>query len=209
MVAVPKRRRWIGKVFIATSIDGYIARADGDIEWLTEGATASGHAPAAVRVPAGMDYDSHMGSVDHLVMGRKTYDKVCTFDFWPYPDHRVWVLSQNPHEALREDDRVSVVGSVTEAVSALNTANARGVYVDGGKVVQAFYAAGLIDEWVITRVPIILGSGLPLFATLPHSTRLVHLDSIAAAGGMVTSHYRVCNDHSCGSIEEYDDDRNA
>ncbi len=202
MVADTKHRGWVGKVFIATSIDGYIARVDGDIEWLTEASAISEHAPAAASVPVGMDYDSHMASVDHLVMGRHTYDKVCTFGFWPYPDHRVWVLSQNPHAALRQDDRVSVVGSVTEAVSALNAAQATGVYVDGGKVVQAFHAAGLIDEWVITRVPIILGSGLPLFGPTPHSRRLIHLGSIPAAGGMVTSHYRVCDEAQFNQTKE-------
>ena len=184
-------RRWVGKVFIATSLDGFIARANGDIDWLTDAPAVEAHAPAATKVAAGMDYDSHMASVDHLVMGRNTYDKVCTFGFWPYPDHRVWVLSQHPSEALGQDGRVTVVGSVAEAVAALNAAQATGVYVDGGKVVQAFHAAGLIDEWVITRVPVILGEGRPLFAPTQTSTRLIHVASAAMAGGMVSSHYRV------------------
>lgn len=193
-MAADFKRSWLGKVFIASSLDGFIARPDGDLAWLTDAPEHSAHAAAATAVPEGFDYDSHMASVDHLVMGRNTYEKVMTFGFWPYPDHQVWVLSRNPSQALQKDARVRVVASIEAAVMGLNAANATGVYVDGGQVVQAFYAAGLIDEWVITRVPIILGDGLPLFVPGAPETRLTHVGSIAAAGGMVTSRYRVANE---------------
>lgn len=199
------KRNWLGKVFIATSLDGYIARLDGDITWLTDEPGHPEHVPAVNEIPVGFDYDSHMASVDHLVMGRKTYDKVCTFGLWPYPEHQVWVLSRQPDVALQEDKRVKVVGSVVEVVEGLNQAQAKGVYVDGGQVAQAFSEADLIDEWVVTRVPIILGSGLPLFVPTDKTTRLIHLGSIAAAGGMVTSRYRVQREalaYSSGGVNE-------
>lgn len=188
-------RTWIGKVFIATSLDGYIARDDGDITWLTDPPATEDHvAPPPGQLP-GLDYESHMASVDHVVMGRGTYEKVLTFGFWPYPEHRVLVLSTT----LSDDDaRITVVGSSAAAVEALNERGSGAAYVDGGRVIQDFLRLGLVDELTLTRAPVLLGSGIPLFGTLSADVPLTHLGTSISGNGMVTSRYRVRGGRSDG-----------
>jgi dihydrofolate reductase len=182
------QRTWTGKVFIATSLDGYIARADGDIEWLTDPPADESHVAPPTPPPSGFDYDSHMSTVDHLVMGRGTYEKVLTFGEWPFPDHRVLVLSTT----LRTDDgRITIVRSTEDAVADLNRNNAKGVYVDGGQVIADFLRRGLIDELTLTRAPVLLGSGLPLFGRIDGDIRLTHLGTTTVGSGMTTSRYRI------------------
>jgi dihydrofolate reductase len=182
-------RSWRGRVFIATSLDGFIARTDGDIEWLTQPPTGINHLAAPEQTPPNGDYDVFMTGIDHIVMGRSTYEKALTFGFWPYENSTVLVLSTRLSSA--HDDRISVVGSVDEAHRVLNEHQARGVYVDGGKVIQAFLTAGLIDEITITRAPVLLGSGLPLFGALPADIHL-QLDAIShSVDGLTHSTYTV------------------
>jgi len=88
------QRGWQGKVFIATSLDGYIARADGDIGWLTDPPAITGHAKPLAGLPVLPGFEEHLASVDHLVIGRGTYEKVLTFGVWPYPQQHVIVLSR-------------------------------------------------------------------------------------------------------------------
>lgn len=178
-------RTWTGRVFIATSLDGYIAREDGDISWLEAADPAASHSPARADSGAVTDYDAFMAAVDTLVMGRATYEKVLTFGFWPYPDHRVLVLSTTLNTT---DPHVTVVRSLEEAVAALGTG---GVYLDGGAVIRSFLAADLVDELTITRVPVILGSGLPLFAPGLPTIALDHLGTAVSGNGMTHSSYRV------------------
>jgi dihydrofolate reductase len=180
-------RRWIGKVFIATSLDGFIARPDGGIDWL-EGNPDAEHVPGDAGVPEDFGYADHMADVDHVVMGRGTYEKVLTFDAWPYTDRRVIVISGQLSTA---DERITVTRSVDETVALLAERGARGVYVDGGATIQAFLRAGLIDTIVLTRIPVLIGDGKPLFGHLPADIRLVHEGTVVAANGYVQSRYRV------------------
>ena len=184
----PQPRRWTGKVFIATSLDGFIARQDGDISWLTDGGDDEGHAPESPGVTEDLGYAEHMADVDHVVMGRGTYDKVLTFDAWPYPDRQVVVLSS---ALATDDERITIVRSVSEAAQCLSEHGARVVYVDGGATVQAFLRAGLIDTIVVTRAPILIGGGLPLFGPLDDDVQLVHEGTVASDAGLVQSRYRV------------------
>ncbi|MFZ4842131.1 dihydrofolate reductase family protein [Mycetocola saprophilus] len=181
-------RTFTGRVFIAASIDGFIARPDGDISWLEEVTPAAEHGPAHSDEGAITDYDAFMASVDSLVMGRATYEKVLTFGFWPYPDHRVIVLSST---LTTDDPNVTVARDLDEALALLATAGSRGVYVDGGGVIRSFLNRDLIDEITITRIPVILGSGLPLFGTGLPEARLEHRGTAVAENGFVTSSYRV------------------
>ncbi|HET7727107.1 MAG TPA: dihydrofolate reductase family protein [Candidatus Limnocylindrales bacterium] len=185
-------RTWTGRVFIGISLDGFIARPDGDIDWL-EGASMTGdHAPGDPDLPDDHGYAAHMASVDHLVMGRGTYEKVLTFGGWPFPDHRVVVISSTLES---DDDRITIVRSVDAAVRLLDERGARGVYVDGGRTIQAFLREGLIDELVITRLPVLIGEGLPLFGPLPHDIHLIHEGTVSTGGsGFVQSRYRVRRD---------------
>ncbi len=183
------RRTWTGCVFIATSVDGYIALPDGGLDWLTNPPPETAHAPAHHGQDAPAGYDDFTADVTHLVMGRGTYDKVITFDHWPYERFRTVVLSTTL--APDADERMTVVRSLEQAVSLLDEERAGKVYLDGGQVVTAFLAAGLIQELTISRAPVLLGTGLPLFHDLPHQVRLAHLGTSTSETGMTSTRYRV------------------
>ncbi len=191
-------RGWIGRVYIATSLDGFIARPDGDIDWLS--ARSSGdHAPGDAGVPDDLGYAEHMADVDHVVMGRGTYEKVLTFDGWPYRGKQVIVMSSGLSIAV---ERITITRSVDETVALLDERGARGVYVDGGATIQAFLRSRLIDTIVLTRIPVLIGQGRPLFGPLPADIHLVHEGTVATGHGLVQSRYRVlpsgeaADDHS-------------
>jgi len=173
-----------GHVFIATSLDGYIARPDGDIGWLLE------------RDDPQEDhgYAAFSADKDAIVMGRGSYDKVATFDTWPY-DRPVLVLSRQlagtPVPAnLSGKVRFADLAPL-DAMRALAREGARRVYVDGGQVVQAFLRAGLIEDLVITTVPVLIGAGRPLFGELPRDRNLVLVASRSFPSGLVQSTYRL------------------
>lgn len=171
-------RRWSGHVFIGMSVDGFIARTNGDLEWLTSRGEAAGDA----------GYGAFIAEIDHLVIGRVTYQTVLSFGAWPYEGMRVLVLSR----ALAEDDpRVRVVRSVADACRVLDDDGAQRVYVDGGQVIQAFLAADLIDDLTLTSVPVLIGDGVHAFGPLPHDVALRHLETRTLDGGLVQSRYGV------------------
>ena len=173
-------------VFIATSLDGFIARKDGDLDWLDE---------ANTRVPAGEDcgYQAFMDTVDVLVMGRATYEKVLTFGAWPYGDKRVVVLSRNPLEIPAE--LPTAVEHSSESPEELHTRlSGEGVerlYIDGGVTIQRFLTAGLITDLTITLIPILLGEGLPLFGFLGEDISLTHRGTRSFDFGFVQIQYDV------------------
>lgn len=171
--------------FIATSLDGYIARPDGNLDWLV-GATDS---------TDDHGYADYMSTVDTLVMGRNTYEKVLTFGDWPYKGKRVVVLSRtltvrDIPEALATDVEVHS-GPVPELVAFLEASNSSHIYVDGGLVIQSFLAEGLIEELTITRIPVVIGSGIPLFGATDRDIKLQHVKTISYESGFVQSTYRV------------------
>ena len=149
------------EVFIATSLDGYIARLDGDIDWLT-----------SLPVPEAEDfgYAAFMDGVGALVMGRVTFEKALTFPEWPYPVPVV-VLSRTPQAVAVPatlQGRVRVTDARPRSVLAdLAAQGVTRVYIDGGRVICAFLAEGLISRMILTRVPVLLGQGLPLFGHGP------------------------------------------
>lgn len=182
-------RSWRGCVFIATSVDGFIARSDGDIEWLADPPEVAGHSQKESGNGEPKDYETFLRSIDHLVMGRGTYEKVLTFDGWPYGSKQVIVLSTTlPAD---DDDRVTITRSIEETVSVLGSRKARGVYIDGGKVVQEFLRHDLVDEITISRAPVLLGDGLPLFGALAADIRLIHAGTTSSENGMTSSLYHV------------------
>lgn len=172
--------------FLACSLDGFIARLDGGLDWLEQ---------ANARVPPGEDcgYGAFFATVDVLVMGRCTFDKVLTFPDWPYGATRVVVLSRGGvavPPAL--GDRVSVSAQPPAALCArLAAEGCRHAYVDGGVTVQSFLGAGLLGELTLTTVPVLLGAGRPLFGALPQDVPLEHLSTVAYPSGLVQSRYRV------------------
>jgi dihydrofolate reductase len=133
-----------------------------------------------------------IATVDALVMGRKTYEKVLTFTTWPYGDKPVFVLSTR---TLRPAPPGAVVermaGDPAEIVSQLDGRGVRHVYVDGGITVQRFLEAGLIQRLIVTRVPVLIGAGIPLFGALPHDVALSHVGTRQYDSGLVQSEYAV------------------
>ncbi|WP_455287072.1 dihydrofolate reductase family protein [Cupriavidus necator] len=169
--------------FIAASLDGFIARTDGELDWLL-GATTS---------TDDHGYAAYMQGIDTLLLGRNTYQKVLSFSPWPYAGKRVVVMS-NTLDAIAPKlaGEVSLQrGSVREAAAALAASGATSVYVDGGKLIQSFLAEGLIDTLTITRIPMLIGNGIPLFGDARRDIRLAHLRTTTYESGFVQSTYRV------------------
>ena len=172
-------------VYIATSVDGFIARPNGDIDWLAvadEGGETEDYG-----------YQEFIETVDHLVMGRNSFEKVLSFGTWPYNGTQVVVLSSRPLP-IPEDLAGAVEwmsGAPAEVHRRLAERGAKHLYIDGGKTIQGFLAAGLIDELVITKIPVLIGDGLPLFGSLPHDVHLRHLGTKTYANGLVQSRYAV------------------
>ncbi|HEY3040374.1 MAG TPA: dihydrofolate reductase family protein [Pyrinomonadaceae bacterium] len=167
-------------VFIGTSVDGFIARPNGDLDWLPPGGGE----------PHG--YDEFMAAVDALVIGRKTFETVLTFDTWPYGEKPVFVLSSRPLAPAPQGAVVErMSGAPAEIVSQLAARGIQHIYVDGGSTIQGFLRAGLIQRLVITRVPVLIGSGIPLFGATPRDISLKHIATRQYASGLVQSEYVV------------------
>jgi dihydrofolate reductase len=167
-------------VFCATSLDGFIARADGGIDWL----------------PASSDVEPHgftefFASVDAMVIGRGTLETVLGFGGWGYGKKPVVVLSRSmstltvPKEAVCE----LMAGDPHDIVRRLAERGYHHVYVDGGITIQGFLEADLIDRMIVTRVPILIGSGIPLFGALSHDVRWQHVRTNTYRPGLVQSEY--------------------
>lgn len=179
-------REWTGRVFIGASLDGFIARPDGAIDWLTD-PPADGRRHARITSSTEVaGWDTFFPSVDHIAMGRGTYEKVLTFDSWPYHGKRVIVMSTT---LAADDSRITIARTLANAMREL--AGAQQVYIDGGKVIQTFLRADLIDEINIGWAPTLIGTGRPLFGLLESDITLSLVASNASAGGMVHATYRV------------------
>lgn len=169
-------------VYLALSLDGFIARPDGDVGWLS----AEGADP-----DEDYGYRAFMDSVDALVMGRRTYDTVRTFGAWPYGATPVVVLTSRPVELPDDAPVEAMAGSPVDIAERLAARGVRHLYVDGGATVRAFLAAGLIDRLILTRIPILIGAGIPLFGPLETDIRLHHVETRTFPGGLVQSTYDV------------------
>jgi dihydrofolate reductase len=171
-------------VFIATSLDGFIARPDGDIEWLHEVEQIGGGDDAG--------YRAFFGSIDALVMGRGSFEKVLEFDGWPYESKPVIVLSKSLTEVpdtLRDRVRINT-SAPQELIEQLSQEGYARIYLDGGKVIQSFLRAGLVDDMTVTTIPILIGKGIPLFGDLEKDIKLRLLESKSWPNGFVQSTYQ-------------------
>ena len=166
-------------VFVGASLDGFIARPNGDLDWLPHGAEDHG-------------YDAFIATVDALAMGRNTYDKVLTFGTWPYGKKPVFVLSSRllspgPPGAVVEQ----MAGDPADIVSRLSSRGIDHLYVDGGITIQRFLQAGLIQRIVVTWVPVLIGTGIKLFGPTRCDIPLRHVGTRQFASGLVQSEYEV------------------
>jgi dihydrofolate reductase len=172
--------------FIATSLDGFIARVDGNLDWLDE---------ANKLVPKGEDagFGVFMNSVDVLVMGRNTFEKVLSFGEWPYGDKKVIVLSSRqlgiPENIAKTVSHSSE--SPEELRERLSQEGAKRLYIDGGNTIQRFIASGLLNDITITLIPVAIGSGIPLFAKTEKDTSLKLISSKKYDFGFVQSTYEI------------------
>ena len=169
--------------FMAVSIDGFIARRNGSVDWLKGGG------------PAGTEdygYSEFISEIDVLLMGRRTFETVLGFGSWPY-EKPVFILSRSRREvpaALSGKARY-ISMSPAQAVEHLTEQGLRRIYVDGGVTVQSFIAAGLLDEIVLTTVPLLLGGGYRLFGDLEREVSCTLTGSKAYPDGFLQSRYRL------------------
>jgi dihydrofolate reductase len=170
-------------VFIATSLDGFIARPDGSFDWLPTNPEPHG-------------YDEFIATVDAIVIGRNTFETVLSFGGWFYGKKQVVVLSSRASELKAPEGAVCdfMDGTPQEIVDRLSQRGINHIYVDGGVTIQRFLQAGLIQRMIITRIPVLLGSGIPLFGPLPHDVRLEHVSTLSYPSGLVQSEYVIAAD---------------
>lgn len=180
-------RTWRGRVFIGTSADGKIAREDGTLEWLTDPPARHHDVATSTDRPA-LVWETFFETVDAIVMGRATYDSVRGFGEWPFDGRHVLVLTTR---ADIEDTRVRTAPSIEDATRLLDELDVRDVYIDGGRTIQSFLRAGLVDELTLSVAPIILGSGRSLFGELDADVLLTVRGSHATDDGLVRTTYDV------------------
>lgn len=167
-------------VFVGTSLDGFIARPNGALDFLDAG----GNEPHG--------YDEFMASVDALVIGRHTFDTVLGFGGWAYGKKPVFVLSNRPLPPVPPGAVVErLAGEPAAIVAQLEARGVRHAYVDGGITIQRFLRAGLIQRLIVSRVPVLIGTGIPLFGHLPHDIPLRHIATRHYRSGLVQSEYEV------------------
>ncbi|MEU6716571.1 dihydrofolate reductase family protein [Nonomuraea sp. NPDC046802] len=166
-------------VFIGTSLDGFIARQNGDLHWLTSRGEAAGD----------YGYDDFIAGIDTVVMGRGTYEPALGYDAWPHEGLHVAVLSTTLQPGA--DPRITIYRDLDQLLRGLEQRGTKSVYVDGGQVIRAFLRAGLIDEITITTVPVVLGTGVPLFGPVGGDIPLSHLRTTVLGAGVVQSTYTI------------------
>jgi dihydrofolate reductase len=169
--------RPICSVFIAASLDGFIARADGSLDWLS-----------SVQQPdEDYGYKEFADSIDTLVIGRNTYDLALGFDAWPYAGKRCVVLTHRPCEASHHEEFFA--GELRALLARLAREGSRRVYVDGGRVIQRFLAEGLLTDLTLSVIPVLLGQGIPLFGPdgCSHKPRLLGAQTFVS--GLVQLRY--------------------
>lgn len=167
--------------FIGTSLDGFIARLNGEFDFL----------PADGGEPHG--YNEFLASIDALVIGRKTFETVLAFPEWPYSNKPVIVLStrQLDFSKVRGGNVEQMSGAPAEIVAQLGARGFHNLYIDGGITIQQFLRAGQVQRLIVTRVPVLIGQGIPLFGMLPRDIRLKHIATESYTTGLVKSEYEV------------------
>lgn len=172
-------------VFCGVSVDGFLARSNHALDFLGTGE----------QEPHG--FEEFYGSVDVVVIGRKTFEVVLTFGKWFYGKKPVVVLSSRPVDFSLVNEGV-VEQMAGEPAAILMQLEARGfkhAYIDGGVTIQRFLAARLVHRLTITRVPVLIGAGIPLFGPVPHDVSLHHVATQCYANGLVQSQYEIGTAH--------------
>ncbi len=178
-------------VYIATSADGYIATADGGVDWLH----TAGNPDANMSDNPDMGFADFINSVDCMIMGRKCMEVISSFDIpaeqWPYRDIKIFALSNTLTEppANLADKVEMVAGDINTLINKLSEQGLKHAYIDGGATITSFINLKLINEMIITRAPVLLGDGIPLFGKLNHSVKLEGAESIAFPNDFIQIKY--------------------
>jgi dihydrofolate reductase len=179
-------------VYIATSADGYIATPDGSVDWL--------HTAGNLEADMGsedMGFQSFMDSVDCMIMGRKCMEMISSMNLtseqWVYGDVRIVVLSntvREPPENLR--GKVEIYsGDIQDLIFELEGSGFKHAYIDGGSTITSFINLKLIDEMTITKAPVLLGEGIPLFGKINQSVKLENAKAAAFPNEFIQVKYSV------------------
>lgn len=180
LTAAPPRPRC--SVFIAASLDGFIARADDSLDWL-----------AVVQAESeDYGYAAFVETVDAFVLGRRTYETALGFDTWPYGGKRCVVLSRSVRQPRHGEEIVRE--SPEELLNRLGREGLRRVYIDGGALIRSFFAARLVDDVTVSVVPVLLGGGIALFGEGVGEHRLVLERTLPFPSGLVQLRYRVARE---------------
>lgn len=168
-------------VYVGISLDGFMARKDGDIGWLMQFNNKE----------VQQSYNEFINQIDAIVIGRGTFETVLDFPSWPY-DRKVFVLSNSINQAPDlVKDKVTVVSmNPSELLAYLSDEGFSNIYIDGGKVIQSFLREDLIDELIITQVPLLIGSGIPLFGDINRDLHFTHLRTEVYSNELVKSYYQ-------------------
>ena len=168
-------------VYIAKSLDGYIADKNGNVEWLNE-----------IPNPENSDlgFVEFMNKIDAVVMGRNTFEKVQSFGMWPY--HKpVFVISSSLSQLSEEYTNKAIILNLKplDLIEKLNKDGMKHLYIDGGALIQSFLREDLIDELITTSIPVLLGDGIPLFGKLSNSLEFTHQNTEILLNSLVKSRY--------------------
>ena len=180
-------------VFIACSADGYIATDEGDVDWLE----TAGKKDVDLGDDADMGFAHYMASVDCMIIGRKTMEKIASFNLapeqWPYGRTRIIALSHTLREVPGSlQGKVEIYsGAIGVLISRLEEAGFKHAYVDGGSTITAFINLGLVDEMTITLAPVLLGSGIPLFGRIDKPIVLENAQATVYPNDFITIRYQV------------------
>jgi len=167
-------------VYIGTSLDGFIARKDGDIDWLVQFANDE----------AIHSYKEFLKRIDAIVIGRGSFEKVLSFPSWPY-EKEVFVLSSSIKQVPdKAKGKVTILSmKPRELLHYLSGKGFSSIYIDGGKVIQEFLQEDLVDELIISKAPVLIGSGIPLFGYLGNDLPFKHITTEVHSNGLVRSYY--------------------
>ncbi|MBU2891976.1 dihydrofolate reductase family protein [Colwellia sp. D2M02] len=180
-------------VYIATSADGYIATPDGDVDWLH----SAGNSAADMSNNPDMGFTKFITSIDCMIMGRKCMEAISGFNLtaeqWPYGNIKIYVLSNTIKEppANLQDKVEMYSGDITQLISQLEASGYKHAYIDGGVTITAFINLGLINEMTITKAPVILGKGIPLFGEINNSIKLTNAEVTGFANDFIQVKYTV------------------
>lgn len=174
------------KLYIAASIDGYIARSDGDLDWLTK---------YPINPETNYGYDDFYKSIDTVIMGGQTYRDILNMDFvWPYKDKTTYVVTRN---SMGTKENIHfITKSIIEEISKLRKENGKDIWlVGGGQLITMLLASDLVDEMIITTIPVILGNGIALFPEQPKESQWELQSNISYKNGVVQAKYKIMEKH--------------